>query len=480
MNKIVKLFSGIVLLASIGTMSACKKSYDQPPGPTDDVNIVANTTIETLKAIHTTSGVYDIITSDIIISGIVTANDKSGNLYKQIFIQDTTGAMQVMLEASSVYGSYPVGRRIWVRCKGLCLSDYHGTMQLGVLTDDQGVPSVQGILPADINNHIVGGSIGNEVTPLHVTPSDLGTTLQDRYINALVQLDEFEFIPGDTSKTYSDTTAYKNTENRGIKNCSNVSLIVRNSAYANFAAVPLPKGNGTITSIYTIYKSTPTSSNTDKQLLLRDTSDVQFTNPRCGSAPSNALLFENFEAYQASSSFPYFDVTIPGWVNVAEGTNFIYTNRIFSSNKYAYVSAFGSGLTTANTWLVTPPINLDNTATETLSFDTKQDYRMTNYTGTGTDVASTMRVMYSTNYTGTGDPFAAGIVWTDFTGYQLSAGTLTGSPFPASYQSSGPINLSGITGTIRIAFKNEGADPTGTTNDHTSSWEIDNIKIIGN
>src|SRR3954469_8970947 len=120
MNKIVKLFCGIVLLVSIGSMYGCKKSFDQPPGPSDDVNIVANTTIETLKAIHTTYGAYDVITSDIIISGIVVANDKSGNLYKQIFIQDTTGAMQILIEASSVYGNYPVGRRVFVKCKGLC------------------------------------------------------------------------------------------------------------------------------------------------------------------------------------------------------------------------------------------------------------------------------------------------------------------------------------------------------------------------
>src|SRR4051794_19320756 len=137
MNKIVKLFSGIALLASIGTMSACKKSYDQPPGATDDVNIVANTTIATLKGLHTLSGVYDIVQDNIVISGIVVANDKSGNLYKQIFIQDSTGAMQILLEASSVYGSFPVGRRVFVKCKGLCLTDYHGTMEMGIFSTDQ-------------------------------------------------------------------------------------------------------------------------------------------------------------------------------------------------------------------------------------------------------------------------------------------------------------------------------------------------------
>ncbi len=473
MNNILKSSAAIMLLATIVTLSACKKNFEQPPAPTDAVGLEANTSIATLKALHTVSAAYDVITSDIIISGIVTANDKSGNLYKQIFIQDTTGAMQVMIEAASLYGTYPVGRRVFIRCKGLCLTDYHGTMQMGLLTHDQaGIPSVQGILGSNLGDYVIGGSIGNPVEPLAVTTGDLGTNMQNRYINAFIQLEDFEVDAADTSKTYSDTSAYKNTENRAIENCTGSSILVRNSAYASFAAFKMPKGNGSIAAIYTIY-------NSDKQLLLRDTSDVKFYNLRCGAAPSNALLYEDFEAYPASSTTPYVNVSIPDWVNVAEGPNFIYTNRIFSGNKYAYVSAFNSALTVANTWLVTKAVDLDATTNEQLSFSTKQDFRMTNYTGSGTDVASTMRVMYSTNYTGSGDPFAAGVIWTDLTGYTLSPGTTSGSPFPTDYTVSGSIDLSAINGIVRIAFKNEGSDQTGTANDHTSSWEIDNILIVG-
>ncbi|MEO6668107.1 MAG: DUF5689 domain-containing protein [Ferruginibacter sp.] len=471
MNKIVKLFSGMLLLASIGSMSACKKSYDNPPAPSDDVNIVANTTIATLKSLHAVSGAYDIINSDIIISGIVSANDKGGNLYKQIFIQDTTGAMQVLLEASSVYGTFPVGRRIFIRCKGLCISDYHGTMNLGQLVNVQGISSVQGILASDIGDYIVGGSLNNDVTPIPVTASDLGTSMQDRYINALVRLDDYEFIPGDTSKTYSDTTAYKNTENRSIKNCSGSTLLVRNSAYADFAAEPIPKGNGSIAAIYTIYKSNPTSSNTDKQLLLRDDSDVQFTNDRCGSAPSNALLFENFEAYPANTTSPYSILAIPSWQNLVETGTYSYTNRTFSSNKYAYTSPFG--VVSQRNWLVTKGVNLNNTATETLTFDTKQDFLLASYPG-GANVASTMEVLYSLDYPGTGNPWSVG-TWSTLPGVILSAGSTT-SAFPSNYTGSGNIDLSGYTGTIYIAFVNSG----GTSVNKTSSWEIDNIKIVGN
>ncbi|MEO8771922.1 MAG: DUF5689 domain-containing protein [Ferruginibacter sp.] len=472
MNKIVKLFSGIVLLASVVTMNACKKSFDNPPAPSDDVNIVANTTIATLKSLHTLGGVYDVINSDIIISGIVTANDKSGNLYKQIFIQDTTGAMQILIEASSVYGTFPVGRRVFIRCQGLCITDYHGTNQVGVLTHTDAGPAVQGILASDIGKYIVGGSLNNDVTPIPVTASDLGTSIQDRYINALIRLDDYEFQTADTAFTYSDTSAYKNTVNRTIKNCSGSTVLVRNSAYANFTAVKLPKGHGSIAAIYTIYKSTPTSSSTDKQLLLRDTTDVQFYGERCGSAPSNALLFENFEGYPANTTSPYSVLAIPGWQNLVETGLYKYTNRTFSSNKYAYTSPFG--VPTQKSWLVTKGVNLNATATETLTFDTKQDFLLAAYPG-GANVASLMEVKYSLDYDGTSNPWTQG-TWTTLPGAILSAGSTT-SAFPSNYTGSGNIDLSGYSGTIHIAFINSGGTNVPVA---TSSWEIDNIKIVGN
>lgn len=480
MNNIFKLFTGVVLLASIATMSACKKNFDNPPSPSDDVNVVANTTIATLRALHTVSGAYDVINSDIIISGIVTANDKSGNLYKQIFIQDTTGAMQILIEANSLYGTFPVGRRVFVRCKGLCLSDYHANMQLGVMTNVGGVPSVQGILSTDVANYIVGGSLGNTVTPIPVTYSDLvsSANMQGRYINALIQLEDYEFYSVDTTKTYSDTSAYKNTINDTIQDCSNNRLLVRNSAYANFAAQRLPRGNGSIAAIFTIYKSSPTSSNTDKQLLLRDTTDVKFTNGRCGSAPSNALLFENFEAHPANTTSPYSTLNITGWNNVASAGPYSYTVRIFSSNKYAYVSPFGAAVAATQTWLVTKAVNLNATTGEQLSFDTKQDFLLSSYPG-GNNVGSSLKVFYSTDYAGTGDPATTG-TWTELTVPTLSPGSTT-SAFPSSYTNSGNIDLSSISGTaVYFAFRNDGADPAGTTNDKTSAWEIDNIKITGN
>ncbi len=286
MNKIQQLLSALIIFGVVSSATSCKKTFDAPPGPSDNVNVVANTSIQGLKTYHTIPQQIDVITQDVIISGIVVANDESGNFYKQLFIQDTTGAMQIMLDASSLYTSYPVGRRVYVKCKGLALSDYYGNMQLGIRAVVGGVASVQAIPAGLISQYVVGGSLNNPVEPIPVNIADLGTALNDRYINALVKLSGYEFVAADTSKIYSDTSSYKSTQNRLISTgCgSSVKPTVRTSAYANFAGQPLPKGNGDITAIYTIYKSFTAT----KQLIIRDTSDVQFYNSRCGGGGGTA------------------------------------------------------------------------------------------------------------------------------------------------------------------------------------------------
>lgn len=469
MNKVVKLLATVILFVTIGTLSACKKTYDQPPGPTDDINVVANTTIESLKGLHTVARAYDIITDNIIISGIVVANDKSGNFYKQLFIQDSTGAIQILLDANSLYGTYPVGRRVFVYCKGLCITDYNNTPELGVKATVAGSPSVEGIPSQLISQYIKGGSINNPVEPIPVTLGQLTTGLtNNRYINALIRLDGYEFK--DTTDTYSDTSAYKSTVNDTIVNCTSTTII-RTSAYANFAALRVPAGNGSITAIYTLFGST-------KQFIIRDTSDVQFTGSRCGGPPPGSLLFENFEGHAANTVSPYSILNLTGWTNVSEAGPYTYTVRTFSSNKYAYTSPYGTGLSTVKTWLVTKGANLNTTTGETLSFDTKQDFLLSAYPG-GDNVASALKILVSTDYPGAGDPWTIG-TWIDITSQATLSPGSTSSAFPSSYTNSGNIDLSAYTGTIYVAFKNEGADNVGTSSDQTSSWEIDNIKIIGN
>ena len=471
MNKIFKLMTAVMMVVTAVTFSACKKTFDNPPGASDPA-IVANTSIKALKAMHTSAGAYDVITTDIIISGIVVADDKSGNLYKQLFIQDATGGLQIMLDANSLYGTYPVGRKIFIKCNGLAISDYNKTMMLGVKAIVAGSPSLEGIPANLISKYVVGGSLNNPVVPKVVTWADLGgtstTNMQDALIGTLVQLNDYRFAT--PTGTYSDTSAYKSTVNRDINSCGSQTLIVRTSAYANFAAQPVAPGRGSILAIYTVFGNT-------RQLIIRDTSDVRFTNPYACALPPGTLLFEDFEGHAVTTAFPYVPVALPGWKNLAQAATELWTARTFSANKFAYMSGFGTGASTVTNWLVTPGVALTGT-TKTLTFRTIQGFILTSFPG-GTPVQADLKILISTNYTGTGNPWAAGVVWTDLTSQAtLSPGSTTSS-FPSGFTNSGNINLNSYTGTIYVAFRYEGADPAGTGSDKTSAWQVDDIRITG-
>ncbi|MBK7121482.1 MAG: choice-of-anchor J domain-containing protein [Chitinophagaceae bacterium] len=471
MNKLFKLLTAVLVLVTAGTFSSCKKTFDNPPGAADPA-IVANTSIRTLKAMHTTSGAYDVITTDMIISGVVVANDKSGNLYKQLFIQDETGGLQIMLDATNLYGTYPVGRRIFIKCNGLAISDYNKTMMLGVRAIVAGAPSLEGIPANLISRYIVAGSLNNPVVPTVVTYADLGgtgtTNMQDPLIGSLIQLDNYRFaIP---TGTYSDTSAYKSTVNRDINNCGSQTLIVRTSAYANFAGYPVATGRGSILAIYTVFGNT-------RQLIIRDTSDVRFTNPYNCPLPPGTLFYEDFEGHTVTTTFPYVPVTLAGWKNLAENASELWTARIFSNNKYAYMSGFGTNQSTVTSWLVTPGVPLSGT-NKTLTFKTIQGFILTSTPG-GTPVQAALKVLVSTNYTGTGNPWAAGVVWTDLTSQAVLSPGSTTSSFPSGFTNSGNISLNAYSGTIYVAFRYEGADPAGTASDKTSAWEVDEVKITG-
>lgn len=468
MNKFQKLSATLAAAALVVTVvfTSCKKDFDQPPVQTDPA-IVANITVKDLKAKHVSSGSYETITTDLVISGVVVADDKSGNLYKTIYIEDSTGGLGISLDANNLYGTYPVGRRVFIKCNGLTLSDYHNTMLMGVKANINGAPSVEAIPAALISTYVIGGTLNNPVVPHVVTSADLNipgsNPWLNRYIGTLIQLDNYEFKASDTAQTYADTSYYKNSLDRYINmGCSaagSLDVDVRSSGYANFAAQLTPKGNGSIIGIYAPY-------NTTKQMIIRDPSDVRFTNTRCGAIAGTQILNENFESQTVNSN-----IAITGWNNIAETGGIFYQAKTFNGTKYANITAFGTNQSVVTSWLITKQLNTSGYTTRVLNFATNQGF-----IGTGGALAAPLKVMYSTNYTGTGSPSAA--TWTDITGLAaLSPGAASG--YPASFTLSGNITIPAAP-SIYIAFKYDGADPAGTGTDKTSTWEIDDVSVTVN
>jgi hypothetical protein len=247
-NRKMKTLVTLLLLICI---IACNKKFDEPPAyvPPD---IAPDLTIRDLKAMHTIGNIEQ-ITVDKTIAGVVIADDESGQFYKTIVIQDSTGGISVKLDGYDLYTKYPVGRQVFIKLKGLYIGDYNRLIEIGGGVDNSGSkPQVAGIASSLFDSYIVKGTLNNVIEPKVVKVADLN----DSYQNTLIELDNFEFAAADTLKTFADTSLNSSAVNFTIKSCDGENIILRNSSYADFAGYNLPNGNGNITAVYTVFGST--------------------------------------------------------------------------------------------------------------------------------------------------------------------------------------------------------------------------------
>ncbi|MCB0530152.1 MAG: hypothetical protein KDC65_16860, partial [Saprospiraceae bacterium] len=126
-----KFFAAALAALLLTVISACVKTeFDEPPAGGEPVTLTPNMTIKELKALHVTPEGFDEITEDIVIGGEVVMDDRSGNYYKTLVIQDATGGIEVKFNDGFLYQQMPVGRMLFIRCKDLLLTDYAGLTQL--------------------------------------------------------------------------------------------------------------------------------------------------------------------------------------------------------------------------------------------------------------------------------------------------------------------------------------------------------------
>lgn len=247
--------------------------FDQPPAGGEDPNLPVNITIAELKARHAL-GQFEAITDDVTFSAIVVSDDAAGNYYKQLVVQDATAGIEMRIEMSDLNNLYPVGRKVYIKAKGLYLGDYNGLTQLGagVGTGSNGDPELIRIPESILSQYVVSATYGNVVTPKVLTMDQL--SLAD--VSTLVQFDGVQFTAADAGETYADAELQQSL-NRELQDCAKRTLILRTSGFASFAGDTTPEGNGTITGILSIFGDV-------YQLTIRDLNDVDMNGERCASA----------------------------------------------------------------------------------------------------------------------------------------------------------------------------------------------------
>jgi len=260
------------MLATAMLTSSCVKDDFADPAPySDTTSLVRNTTISQLKGMWGVS-VKDVPDS-VIIEGVVISDDKAGNFYKSIYIQDETGGIEIKISKTTLYNDYKRGQRLIVVCKGLFLGDYGGMRQLGSTYSPGGAMQIGG-LETDyiISQHIYKkGKVLKPVEPLSMTLPTVSNA------GKLVKITDVEF-----DKTVSAfdgsrlTYAISNgslVRSRTLKFKAGGTIDLRTSDFAAFAGDVVPTGSGYIVGILSVY-------NGSLQLTIRDTKDVVMNDPR--------------------------------------------------------------------------------------------------------------------------------------------------------------------------------------------------------
>lgn len=206
------------------------------------------------------------VDKDIKIKGWVVGNDIQGNIYKQVYVQDATGAILVGINEGGVFGYLPLGQEILIALKDLHVGAYRKQCQIGAPYNG----SIGRMDKFTWQQHFkaIGKPNTDKLTELATefnTDMDMFENCAKLMTFKNITLKDADgkatFAPADGSVT---TTA--NCVNRNISEAKNV--VLRTSTYADFAALPMPQGKVNITGIFTRYNNT-------WQILMRKGCDIE-------------------------------------------------------------------------------------------------------------------------------------------------------------------------------------------------------------
>lgn len=336
--------------------ASCKRVYDAPPLTEPEyTGASANTTIAAIKEEYADITDPKAIEDDLIIKALVTGNDISGNIYKQLYIQDATAAINMGVDQNSMYTNYRIGQEVYISLKGLSIVKYGGELQIGFSgTNANRIPWET----FKTHTAVSGWPNAANATPLEIDLSKLDASM----VNQFVIIKNIRFTNGGKNPfTTGDATT-----NEVIKDGNDKTLDVRSSNYATFAKDILPKGKGTLMGILGRF-------NGGWQLFLRDKTDIidfDGTDGDSGITPpvgGEVIFYETFgDGLYPSGSRP----------KIADFTDFQMKAPVKYSDPTSVLDIRTAGGISASVWfpsnkdgtLKIEGINTDNKEELTLSF----------------------------------------------------------------------------------------------------------------
>ena len=270
--KAIKYLS-ILALSLIAT--SCMNDFDEPqfnepPFGNNEIGEATHTIAELKEEYSSTISGNSVkqITEDIIIEGVVVANDESGNVYKQFIINDETGAMVIGVNDVGLYAMVPKGQRVRIACKDLYIGGYGKMAQIGGLYNGKVGRMNKNIYPKHVRLIGIPDPTQPEMQPELIDDSFF-TNENMENLATFVRLEGVEITEADGTALWAPEEL-KNSSNvveRNIK-MGNTNIVLRMSTYADFANEAIPDGELNINGVMTRY-------NNYWQFVISHTTDIE-------------------------------------------------------------------------------------------------------------------------------------------------------------------------------------------------------------
>jgi hypothetical protein len=218
------------------------------------------------------------ITDDMVIAGRVVSSTSGGNFYNTFFIDDGTGAVEIMAGIYDTDAIYRPGQRVAVYTKGrdglaggLAVGWRDGAMQLGLAPEPGNrFPTGYFYHKAMINKYIKAEWGVVPVAPIDTSIADLTEDMTGRLVRIEgLRLDELSTAGSWATSKPEPLTGYVK-----FRSSPTDSITVVTSGYASFASKALPHGTVTLTGL--LFHGKGGSSRDHYLLKLRDEKDIAF------------------------------------------------------------------------------------------------------------------------------------------------------------------------------------------------------------
>jgi len=424
------------------------------------LNNATEVTIDVVKAMYQEGQSIEAVDTDIYVKGYVTSSDRTGNFFKEFYIQDSptnpTGALKVILNRVETYNQFNFGREVYISLKGLFIGEER--VGNGVTTIGGGTETDQfGTTVESLNENQIGLSVLRSENTMAMIPLvKTFSQLTNDDVGLLISIENVEFLDNLADERYFDPIETFDTQ-RTLQACDGFdysNFLLETSSFASFKNELLPTGNGTITAVVS-----KTFDGSSLILALNSTDDVNLTGERCSLLDPEDFTEIIYEDFQSGTDNQ--DLNIPGWVNFAEAGGELWTHQFFNNIGTAEFSSFNTNDDLNIGWLISPGIDMDAQENEFLNFKTAQHHL---------DVDSpdnSITVLVSTNFDGV-DVQAA-------TWEELSATFPTESSSWYQLIDSGLIDISSYSGTLYVAFRVNGS---GNDSSLDGAYQIDDFNVI--